>query len=198
MKVHCFHLFAIFAVERHIHERVSFGPYMQEPMLRLNGVNENLHIRVETSLRGADSPEKVIEALVGLFPEFSAPDEILKPQLGTASNTELSNEGVSLETFLKKLHEQRILDTALDSMSLLLENNQTKFRLSRQAAIVGKVAFPLPNEEPLGGVITVTLSGEHLSDWLVAATWHKGRDVVPRSIADESAMDIDGDAVTWI
>ena len=83
-------------------------------------------------------------------------------------------------------------------MSLLLENNQTKFRLSRQAAIVGKVAFPLPNEEPLGGVITVTLNGEHLSDWLVAATWHKGRDVIPRSIADESAMDSDGDAVTWI
>ena len=140
----------------------------------------------------------MIQALVGLFPEFSAPDEILKPQLGSASNTELSNEGVSLETFLKKLHEQRILDTALDSMSLLLENNQTKFRLSRQAAIVGKVAFPLPNEEPLGGVITVTLNGEHLSDWLVAATWHKGRDVIPRSIADESAMDSDGDAVTWI
>ncbi|MDP6235172.1 MAG: RNA-binding domain-containing protein [Candidatus Poseidoniaceae archaeon] len=171
---------------------------MQEPMLRLNGVNENLQIRVETSLRGADSPEKVIQALVGLFPEFSVSDEILNPQLGSASNTELSNEGVSLETFLKKLHEQRILDTALDSMSLLLENNQTKFRLSRQAAIVGKVAFPLPNEEPLGGVITVTLSGEHLSDWLVAATWHKGRDVIPRSIADESAMDSDGDAVTWI
>ena len=29
---------------------------MQEPMLRLNGVNENLRITIQTELRGADSP----------------------------------------------------------------------------------------------------------------------------------------------
>ena len=171
---------------------------MQEPMLRLNGVNENLQIRIETCLRGADLPEKVSQALLALFPDFPIPSEFEIPQLGSASNINWVAESISLETFLKQLHEQRILDTALDSMSANLVENQTEFRLSRQAAIVGKVAFPLPNEQPLGGVITVTLQGVHISDWLVAATWHKGRDAIPRGIADENAMGSDGDAVTWI
>ena len=39
------------------------GDAMQDPLLRLNGVNENLRIRIETELRGADSPEKVEQAV---------------------------------------------------------------------------------------------------------------------------------------
>ena len=40
----------------------------------------------------------------------------------------------------------------------------------------GKVAFPLPGDNPLGGVITVEIEGENLGDWLEAATWHSGRE----------------------
>ena len=37
-----------------------------------------------------------------------------------------------------------------------------------------------------------------LEDWLEAATWHSGRENIPRRIGDEFTMDeITGDAVTW-
>jgi predicted RNA binding protein with dsRBD fold (UPF0201 family) len=96
------------------------------------------------------------------------------------------------------MHEQRILDTALDAMTVSFEGSKTQFSLLRQAAIVGKVAFPLPGESPLGGLINVYLEGQNLGDWLEAATWHKGRDTVPRSIQDDNTMGLDGEAVTWI
>ena len=41
--------------------------------------------------------------------------------------------------------------------------------------MAGKVAFPLPDDNPLGGVITIEISGENLGDWL-GATWHNGRE----------------------
>tara|TARA_B100001142_G_C14314133_1_gene647785 strand:+ start:510 stop:1040 length:531 start_codon:yes stop_codon:yes gene_type:complete len=174
------------------------GEFMQEPMLRLNGVNENLRILIETVLEGADSPQKVKEAILEIFPEFPFGKESDEPILGKASNETWTGEQVSLETFLKLLHDQRILDTALDAMTVNFDGKKTQFNLLRQAAIVGKVAFPLPNEQPLGGVITITLQGENLADWLEAATWHKGRDIAPRSIKDEHSMDEDGEAVTWL
>lgn len=171
---------------------------MQEPMLRLNGVNENLRIIIQTELRGADSPEKVREAILAIFPEFPSQDEVELPELGNAIQETWRGEQVSLETFLKLLHDQRILDTALDAMTVHYDGSSTSFELLRQAAIVGKIAFPLAEEQPLGGVISITLEGEHLGDWLEAATWHKGRDIAPRSIKDDLAMGEDGEAVTWI
>ena len=60
------------------------------------------------------------------------------------------------------------------------------------------MAFPLPDESPLGGVIEVRLVSPNLLDWLHAATWHKGRDRVPRTLDDERAMAKDGDASTWV
>ena len=83
-------------------------------------------------------------------------------------------------------------------MTLRFDGSSTSFDLLRQAAIVGKIAFPLGEEQPLGGVISITLEGENLGDWLEAATWHKGRDIAPRSIKDDLAMSEDGEAVTWI
>ena len=171
---------------------------MQEPMLRLNGVNENLRITIQTELRGADSPEKVKQALLTIFPEFPSQEEVECPTLGDAIHETWKGEQVSLETYLKLLHEQRILDTALDAMTICFDGTKTTFELLRQAAIVGKIAFSLAEEQPLGGVISVTLEGEHLTDWLEAATWHKGRDIAPRSIKDDLAMNDEGDSVTWI
>ena len=171
---------------------------MQEPMLRLNGVNENLQIRILTKLNGADVPQRVQQAMHTLFPEFPIPPHQPNPSLGNASDAVWEASDVSLEHFLKSLHEQRILDTALDAMTVQSDGTATTFYLLRQAAIVGKVAFALAGEVPLGGLIQVDITGDHLHDWLEAATWHKGRDTVPRGIQDESAMGKDGTAVTWI
>lgn len=198
MYAHLFHLFPENELERHVHVQEAVGRTMQEPLLRLNGVNENLQIRIETTLQGADVPQLVEASLLAIFPDFPIPAHPENPKLGQASDAVWSSESVPLGTFLKLLHEQRILDTALDAMTASFDGSKTHFAILRQAAIVGKVAFPLPGEHPLGGVITVHLEGENLGDWIEAATWHKGRDAVPRGIKDENAMGTDGEAATWV
>ena len=76
-------------------------------------------------------------------------------------------------------------------------HNTSPMHTRRQAAMGGKVAFPLPGDKPLGGVITVEIGGESLEDWLEAATWHSGRENIPRSVGDEFTMDKNGEAITW-
>jgi predicted RNA binding protein with dsRBD fold (UPF0201 family) len=171
---------------------------MSAPLLRLSGVGEGIEICIETTLKGADSPTKVADSIVKLFPEFPIPANCDEPVLGQGSNFEWKATQIDMAHFLKLLHQQRILDTALDAMSKNLQGRTTVFELSRQAALAGKVSFPLPNEIPLGGVFTVTLTSDDLNDWLEAATWHSGRDSVPRTIGDESTMAADGEASTWV
>jgi len=171
---------------------------MSAPLLRLTGVGEGIEICIETALRGADSPKKVADSILQLFPEFPVPENCDEPTLGKGSNFNWKATQIDLTHFLKMLHQQKILDTSLDAMSRKLDGDTTVFELSRQAAIAGKVSFPLPDEIPLGGVITVRLTSDGLRDWLEAATWHLGRENVPRKIGDENTMDADGEAATWI
>jgi len=171
---------------------------MSAPLLRLTGVGEGIEISIETTLRGADSPAKVTESILKLFPEFPIPKNCPEPTLGQGSNSNWKAAQIDLAHFLKMLHQQRILDTALDAMSKKLHEGTTVFELSRQAALAGKISFPLPDEIPLGGVFTVTLTSDGLRDWLEAATWHSGRDSVPRKIGDDNTMAADGEAATWI
>ena len=171
---------------------------MDGSRLRLTGIGEGFATQLTTELTGADSPAKVMEALQTLFPDANIADLDPEPMLGEPANAVWTFEDLSLGVFLTQLHEQRILDTALDAMSASLENGTTTFRVSRQAAMAGKVAFPIPGDQPLGGVFTITVSGQGLGDWLQAATWHPGRAQVPRNIDDEHAMGRDGDATTWV
>tara|TARA_B100000700_G_C15006851_1_gene838967 strand:+ start:1177 stop:1683 length:507 start_codon:yes stop_codon:yes gene_type:complete len=166
------------------------------PRLRLTGIDEGYSVLVSTKLSGADDPEIVLYAVLKLFPDFTCglPE---KPSFPTKQDDVLAAEGVSLKTFLEAINNQEILDTSLDSMSANLDDSGTIFHISRQAAMAGKVAFPLPDDNPLGGVITVEIGGENLADWLEAATWHSGRENIPRRIGDEFTMDEKGDAVIW-
>ena len=108
------------------------------------------------------------------------------------------NNKISINNFLQMIHKQAILDTALDVMSMNLENDKTYFEILRQASIVGKIAFNINTNIPLGGVISVELSGAGLPEWLEAATWHKGRDSIPKKIDDERTMEDDGEPSNWI
>lgn len=166
------------------------------PRLKLTGVDEGLTVLISTKLTGADEPQLVLDAILNLFPEFTCglPD---KPNFPTEQDDILASEGVPLDTFLDSIHKQAILDTSLDFMSKNLDSSGTIFHISRQAAMEGKVSFPLPGDNPLGGVITVEIGGENLDDWLEAATWHSGREDIPRSVGDEFTMDEKGEAVTW-
>ena len=162
------------------------------PRLRLTAIDEGYSVLVSTKLTGADSPSIVLDALLKLFPDFTCglPEE---PAFPSNQDDVLAAEGVSLATFLDAIHNQSILDTSLDFMSANLDAGGTIFHISRQAAMAGKVAFPLPDDNPLGGVITIEIGGENLGDWLEAATWHSGRENIPRRIGDEFTMDADGE-----
>jgi len=164
--------------------------------LKLTGIDEGYSVVVSTKLVAADVPELVIDSVLKIFPDFKCglPD---RPSFPTEQNDLIASEEISLATFLEAIYNQSILDTALDYMSANLDVNGTVFQISRQAALAGKVAFPLPDDNPLGGVITVEIEGDNLGDWLEAATWHSGRENIPRRIGDEFTMNSDGDAVTW-
>mgnify|MGYP001163877331 FL=1 len=171
---------------------------MTGPMLKLNGRDEGITVSLETKLSGADLPEKVFTSITNLFPNFPIDDDLLNPELGNAKDQLIHSSNLSIDIFLQQLHKQKILDTALDSMSLNLDSEECYFYISRQAALSGKVSFNIPGEFPLGGTIKITLRGSNLKDWIEAATWHSGRDSMPRSINDERSMSKSGEASTWI
>jgi predicted RNA binding protein with dsRBD fold (UPF0201 family) len=166
------------------------------PRLKLTAIDEGYSVIVSSRLLGADDPELVRDAILKLFPDFTCglPD---KPKFPSEQDDIIASENVSMQTFLEAIHKQSILDTALDYMSANLDINGTVFHISRQAAMAGKVAFPLPGDNPLGGIITIEIEGDNLDDWLEAATWHSGRENIPRRIGDEFSMLSDGDASTW-
>ena len=165
--------------------------------LRLSGKGEGISIIISTRVSGADSSEKVREALHHLFPDAADEIPMQEPEFGKGTDVSWQFQDPSMTTFLGALHDQRILDTALDAMSKNLDGDSTAFELSRQAAAAGKVAFPIPGDSPLGGVFCIELEGEGLAQWIEAATWHPGRAQVPRTINDERTMDDDGEASTW-
>ena len=163
----------------------------------LNGIDEGINTVIYSKITGAESPQLVLKSVESIFPDFTTDEQIDEPSLGKPSNLEIRQENVSMNNFLTLIHKQSILDTALDVLSMNLSGNTTRFEILRQAAIAGKVAFNLEGQRPLGGTITVELSGDDLASWIEAATWHKGRDTVPRRINDDRTMNQDGDAVTW-
>ena len=171
---------------------------MTGPILKLSGKDEGIVVIVESRLSGADSPQKVTDCIMNLFPDFNNDSQLIHPELGKAEEQIIRDENLSMNDFLTLLHKQQILDTALDSMSRELSSGKTEFEILRQAAMSGKISFNIPGEKPLGGLITIKLEGNNLKDWIEAATWHKGRDSIPRSVNDELAMDNLGDATTWI
>lgn len=165
--------------------------------LKLSGTEQGLTTVVSTTISAADSPELVRESIIHLFPDF--PEQTATEPIFPSQNlVSWQAENISLATLLDAIHEQRILDTALDYMSKGLNSDSTTFYILRQASIRGKVAFPVGDINELGGVLKIEISGPNLEQWLEAATWHEGRDVVPRTIGDELTMTENGDPVTWI
>ena len=170
---------------------------MTDTKILLNGVDEGINTIVSSKIVGAESPDLVLQSIQNIFPEFTNSKPMNQPSFGNPSNFELKQENISMNNFLVLLHKQAILDTALDVLSMNIKDNSTSFEILRQASISGKVAFNLGSQNPLGGVIKVEMIGDDLSAWIEAATWHKGRDTVPRRINDERTMNDDGDASTW-
>jgi predicted RNA binding protein with dsRBD fold (UPF0201 family) len=168
-------------------------------MPRVDGISQGISVVVSTTVESGEDHNAIVEALCNLFPDFPTHNMPERNSFPINRETiELKAEGLSMTHLLELAAQERVLDTALDSMSMRIGENATKFRLSRQAALAGKVSFAVLGEVPLGGTIAVTLSGEELGEWLQEATWHPGREQVPREINDDLSMRGDGHAITWL
>ena len=155
-------------------------------------------VSVSTRVMSHEIGAKCLDAVLKIFPDFfieNVPNEEEFPV--NREMLDLVCEGLAPDHFLELLAKQRILDTALDVMSLNLQADSTIFLISRQAALSGKVAFVLDSERTIGGVIEVMLESDDLADWLQEATWHSGRYEVPRSVGDELSMRSDGTVTEW-
>ncbi len=154
-------------------------------------------VSVSTVVRPHEDPKKVTKSVQALFPDWSPeanPDGCCFPC--TRGELELKGPATSLDTVLKIVREQRVLDTALDAMAMSLIGKSTVFSLSRQSALAGKVSFVL-KDYPLGGTMEVMVEGRDLGSWLEQQTWHSGRGSIPRSTGDELAMTEEGDPSEW-
>ena len=154
-------------------------------------------ILVSTVVRSHDDPNKVVDSVRSIFPEWSPKRTLEKSDFPLRRDSEeISGNVDSLDNLLAILRDNRVLDTALDAMAMQADEEGTVFSLSRQSASIGKVSFVL-GESPLGGTMEVSLTGRDIVIWLEQATWHNGRDIVPREVGDELAMTEDGRASEW-
>ena len=163
-------------------------------------------VTVSTSVSTHEDAHKCIEAVQRIFPDFQPEGEFSIEKFPVQrESVQISQEGVAPDLFLQLLSEQRILDTALDAMSLNLncragEHDSeftTSFLISRQAALMQKVAFVLESERTVGGVIEVTMQSLDLPSWLQESTWHPGRREIPRTVGDDISMRPDGTVTEW-
>lgn len=168
-------------------------------MPRADGIGQGIEVIVSTTIVPGESYALVLESVRNIFPDF--PDSTPKSKASfpcSDKNITLRSEGLSLANFLSIAAQQRVLDTALDSMSKHLNKDKSKFSISRQAALAEKISFCRLDESVLGGIISITLKGLELNEWIEEATWHPGRDEFPRKVYDEMSMSEDGEAITWI
>ena len=157
-----------------------------------------MEIVVATTLLNHERPDLVVDAVRRMFPDWS-PENMPKrgtfpsnsPSMRLVSNVE------SLDAMIEEVRNHRILDTALDAMTLKSDGEISTFSLSRQAASAGKCSFVV-DEIPPGGTIDVSIKQNDLDSYLTILTDHPGRDSVPRRPGDDLAMNEDGSSTEWI
>ena len=148
---------------------------------------------IETRIGAHEDPEKIMEAIHSLFPDFQPESEIVSEDYPRREPwVTMQGHSTDLSLFLQRLREQRILDTAMDAMSMDITEQSSMFRISRQAALVGKVGFVLEGDSSLGGDLRVLLEHDDIRNWIESSTDHPGRQHVPRSIGDDQGMEMDG------
>ena len=154
-------------------------------------------IRISSIVQPFEDAVKIMKSIKIFFPDCEINELPEKSQFPT-KNIERTIHGTSsnLDILLNQIRIQRILDTALDVMTLNSDNDSTYFYISRQAAISGKVSFVV-DEGTLGGMIKIDISGEDVDIWLEQQTWHEGRNEFPRFSGDELAMKRDGEPTEW-
>ena len=154
-------------------------------------------ITISTWIRSYDNPLKVVDSVRNIFPDWEPEKIPLKSDFPVSrEDIQISSRVESLDKFLSIIRDSRILDTALDAMAMEADLEGTKFHISRQSAFIGKISFVL-DENPIGGIIEVSLKANEIVIWLEQFTWHSGREIIPREVGDELAMTSFGGASEW-
>lgn len=120
-----------------------------------------IEVSVYAVVKPTERVERVAEAIEKLFPGLT---------LDTREDRVQGYGGLfSLQAFHTLLREQRILDTARQVMIRDSFNGTVQFKLSKIAAFMGKVNFPV-EEEPLGSIHVKITGDERMVDWLAPKT----------------------------
>ncbi|CAJ36099.1 AAA family ATPase [Methanocella arvoryzae] len=127
---------------------------------------ECIETTVSTLLFPTELEEKVRQAVENIFPGTKL-TLIQKP--GYVDR--LEGRAPSLEELHCLLREQKILDTARNSMYAGKKGNEIEFQLNKQAALMGYVNF-LDHEVALGGIDVTIVDDEPelIIDWLAPRT----------------------------
>ena len=154
-------------------------------------------IRISSTVQPYEDAEKILQSIQIFFPDCEI-NELSEKDLFPTKNIEYIIHGTAsnIDILLNQIRIQRILDTALDVMTLNSDNDSTYFYISRQAAISSKVSFVV-DKSTLGGMIKIEISGEDIDIWLEQQTWHEGRNEFPRFSGDDLAMKKDGEPTEW-
>lgn len=140
----------------------------------------NVSVKISAPVNPTEMQEKVEKAISNFFP--------VELKLQGSEIPELFGEGdlESLRTLHLRLREERILDTAHKIFLNGIEGDttNTKFRLNKQVAYIGKLNFPA-GKESLGS-IHVEISAQNLSDLFLIIDW-----LAPQTIDGKPVMEID-------
>ncbi len=120
-----------------------------------------IEVSVYTSVRPTERVDKVVSAIEKIFPGLIM--DIRDDRIDAYNGPD------ALQAFIGLLREQRILDTARFVMLAGSVGDAVQFRISKQAAFMGKVSFP-PDEEPLGSLHVQIKGGKRIVDWLAPKT----------------------------
>lgn len=155
-------------------------------------------MNLEAKLSPVDSKENILMAIQELFPNAKLPEIKEKGSFPISDDIEdIKINDIDYEFFFERIHTNKIADTALDCMSQNIHEGISNFKISRQAALAGKIAFVLGNDSPLGGYFELTVESTNIIAWIEEMTWHQGRDEIPRNVNDELQMRRDGVPQDW-
>ena len=120
-----------------------------------------IEVSIYALIRPTERVEKVVHAIESIFPGL-----IMDIR---GDRVEAYDGAGSLKTFHGILRDQKILDTARSEMLEGKVGGSYQFRISKQAAFMGKVSFP-PDEEPLGSIHVMITGDDWVIDWLAPRT----------------------------
>lgn len=122
-----------------------------------------IEVTVYSAVQLTEKVERVVSAIENLFPGLIM--DIRTDRIDAYDGPQ------SLRKLHQLLRRQMILDATRSVLQRGLSGNTIQFQLSKQAAFMGIVSFPV-QEEPLGSLniqILIT-EGERVIDWLAPVT----------------------------